>query len=86
MTSHAGGVRSPEQEVGEISSKGPFNESLCSIFLVKFDRKLMAVLLKVLGHGRSSWVQGPVKRDSERYGWNFQEGPADPVFVDSEQR
>ena len=82
MTSHAGGVRSPEQEVGEISSKGPFNESLCSIFLVKFDRKLMAVR----GHGRSSWVQGPVKRDSERYGWNFQEGPADPVFVDNEQR
>ena len=82
MPSHAGGVRPPEQEVGEISSKGPFNESLCSIFLVKFDRQLMAVL----GHGRSSWVQGPVKRDSERYGRNFQEGPADPVFVDNEQR
>ena len=65
-----------------LPSKRPFNESLCSIFLVKFDRKLMAVR----GHGRSSWVQGPVKRDSERYGWNFQEGPADPVFVDSEQR
>ena len=65
-----------------LPSKGPFNESLCSIFPVKFDRQLMAVL----GHGRSSWAQGPVKRDSERYGWNFQEGPADPVFVDSEQR
>ena len=65
-----------------LPSKGPFSESLCSIFLIKFDRKLMPVL----GHGRSSWVQGPVKRDSERYGWNFQEGPADPVFVDSEQR
>ena len=65
-----------------LPSKGPFNESLCSIFLVKFDRQLMAVL----GHGRSSWVQGPVKRDSERYGRNFQEGPADPVFVDNEQR